>query len=322
MPTQKISIALSESELQSRVDTQKIVSQLFDLSGLPRPHFERFYKAPLGRFLALTQHHLEEQQGHLTAVVNALKMRRTLVLPLGADAESISKQKDLWTYAIFVGALLHQSGKLYSGTVVYKKKGDSTPMEWSPFAGPLPVGSHYRLVDVCEKSPLISLALLPLIFCNDCLFWLYSDIKVFNIALELTVAPRSVERIGELVAKAHSLYTDPRESDRVQTVVHFEEGSDEAQSGVVSETTPTFRQWLKGVIESGRYGDCVLETVNGHAVAEPDIFEQYCKDTEALNPVEVRSRFLSLGIHEGGQRVRFGSGATKRAFLIKGNALL
>ncbi len=166
---------------------------MFDLSGLPQSHFQTFYKEPLGRFLALTQHSpAEKQHTHLLAVIKALKMRRTLIMPLGADAESISKQKDLWTYAVFVGALMFNAVELFSGKLLYRKKEDTRPCEWSPFDGAVPKGSQYRLVDTQSTSPLMVASILPSIFCKQGLSWLYSQVNVFNVAIELAVSPKTV----------------------------------------------------------------------------------------------------------------------------------
>lgn len=319
----KNNIAVSEADLLAQASVKAILRQLFDLSGLPQAYFQRLYTEPLGRFLALTQHSpLEKQSAHLMAVVKALKMRRALILPLGADAESISKQKDLWTYAVFVGSLLYNSAVLFSGKVVYKKKGETSMSEWSPYSGALPVGSPYRMVDTTSVHPLVISTLLPSIFCTLALGWLYREADVLNVALQLAVSPESVTRIGELVMNAHNQNADLSKSKVTQVPDSTDHKGDETPPGDGRDNEPDFRQWLKKAIDSGRYSDHIMATTDGHVIAEPDIFDAYCKETGASNPEKQRDLFFVQRLHKGGHRIRFGSGATKRAFLISGDVVL
>lgn len=316
-------IALNETDLLARASVKAIIRQLFDLSGLPQAHFQRLYTEPLGRFLALTQHSpVEKQNVHLLAVVKALKMRRALILPLGADAESINKQKDLWTYAVFVGSLLYNSAVLFSGKVVYKKKGETSMSEWSPYSGALPEGSPYRMVDTTSVHPLVISTLLPCIFCTLALGWLYREADVLNVAVQLAVSPESVTRLGELVMNAHNQDADLSKSKAIQTTDSADEKWDETTLSDGRDNEHDFRQWLKKAIDSGRYGDHIMATVEGNVIAEPDIFDLFCKETGASNPEEQRDRFFVQRLHKGGHRIRFGSGATKRAFLISSNVVL
>ena len=92
---------------------RSVMQQLYDHTGLPDKHFSLFYRDPLKRYLSVTQHCEEsELTTHFNAVVNSLKLRKTMILPLGASAECISKHRDLWTYCIFVGSLMFNSQSL------------------------------------------------------------------------------------------------------------------------------------------------------------------------------------------------------------------
>ncbi len=161
-------------------------------------------------------------------------------------------------------------------------------------------------------------SILPNVFCKQGLSWLYSQVSVFNVAMELAVSPQTVARIGELVAGAHNLDSDTRKPELIEVHDSWKGDSGETPESKVT----TFREWLKAAIEAGRHSDHIVETVNGHAIAEPDIFHLYCKETGATGPEKHREQFLRLGVHQGGQRVRFGSGATKKAFLILSDVVL
>lgn len=189
-------------------------------------------------------------------------MRRALILPLGADAESISKQKDLWTYAVFAGSLLFNSATLFSGKVVYRKKGDTSISEWSPYHGAMPAGSQYRIADSTSVHPMVISTLIPCIFCKLALAWLYSQIDVLSVVVQLAVSPESVTRLGELVMNAHNQDTDLSKSKAIQTTGSADEKGDEITLSDGGDNEHDFRQWLKKSIDSGRHGDHIMATVD------------------------------------------------------------
>jgi len=81
-------LAQSGESLAKQKPFPDVLRKIRDLSGLPQVHFNQYYHASLLRFLALTQfadaHFLHI---HLLAVIDALKMRRSLILPTNSDAE-------------------------------------------------------------------------------------------------------------------------------------------------------------------------------------------------------------------------------------------
>jgi UTP:GlnB (protein PII) uridylyltransferase len=50
----------------------------------------------------------------LEVVEIAIKRRNAKMLPIGANVEAQNEKKDLWTFVIFVAALLHDIGKTVS----------------------------------------------------------------------------------------------------------------------------------------------------------------------------------------------------------------
>lgn len=67
----------------------------------------------------------------------ALKKRKGYQLPLGGSLTDINKQRLLWTYAIFVGCLLHDIGKLSANTRLVAIHESGKELFWTPSSGPL-----------------------------------------------------------------------------------------------------------------------------------------------------------------------------------------
>ena len=74
----------------------------------------------------------------LETSLNALRIRRGKLLPPNSDAETVTKYKDVWTYAVFTAALCHDLGKPITDMAIElldsKKKNIA---DWSPFHGPM-----------------------------------------------------------------------------------------------------------------------------------------------------------------------------------------
>jgi integrating conjugative element relaxase (TIGR03760 family) len=72
----------------------------------------------------------------LETALNSLRIRRGKLLPPNSDAETVTKFKDIWTYAVFTAALCHDLGKPITDMSIdlldKKKKKFGT---WSPFHG-------------------------------------------------------------------------------------------------------------------------------------------------------------------------------------------
>lgn len=309
---------LSGKELIQCDAFHPIVQQLNELSGVPPEHFQLLYKAPIERFLALTQFSNSPTPiSHLHATVKSLKLRRSLILPLDSDAESINKQKDLWTYAIFVSALMHQSHRLLGYQVLYKESATSPARQWSPFNAPLPTGSQYRIVGEKPLSQYSAITILPLIFCPQCLSWLYQNVQVFNTTLELIHAPASIPRIGYLITDTHTKNSQkPNNTPQKQPESKTAPAKNEAPLTIPAQKTPPFRHWLRKLIAEDHPG-YILSTVNGYAIADPDIFHYYCEQHTLEVPKEERKRFLNLEIHEESPKIKLSNGAVKKAFLIR-----
>ena len=86
------------------------------------------HHAGLGRML---DHGLE-------VTLQALLIRRGKLLPVGAEPERIGKAHDLWTYAVFTAAVLHDIGKPAVDQEVMLFNAEGRVLgPWDPWSGPM-----------------------------------------------------------------------------------------------------------------------------------------------------------------------------------------
>ena len=101
---------------------QHIINQIEQNVGVPNDHWNVNYLEFMSNFALKVQllpasesHHHSSYGGllehSLETGLNALKLRRGKMLPVGANAEVIERKKEIWSYAIFTAALLHDVGK-------------------------------------------------------------------------------------------------------------------------------------------------------------------------------------------------------------------
>lgn len=129
----------------------KLDPQLTDLqklSGFDDNIFEILIKQPIYTFAELVQlapaseaHHHAGPGGllkHTLDVIQlALKKRKNYQLPIGGSIRDIEQQRHLWTYAVFVGCLLHDIGKLSANMRLIALRSDGSEFSWSPQHGPM-----------------------------------------------------------------------------------------------------------------------------------------------------------------------------------------
>src|SRR6187402_3068259 len=122
------------------------LSGLRALAGLDAPVFDLLIRSPICQFAELVQlapaseaHHHAGPGGlllhTLDVITLALKKRRGYQLPIAGSLSEIANQRHLWTYAIFVGCLLHDIGKLSANTRLIAIANDGSEIVWSPHSG-------------------------------------------------------------------------------------------------------------------------------------------------------------------------------------------
>lgn len=206
--------------LLSQGDRPALRRRIDRLLSVPRPQLETlFHGAILGyaRFVqqlpASEAHHHAGAGGMLDhgleVVANALALRRGHLLPQGAEPERLARGQDLWTYAVFTAALLHDIGKPAVDQRVLMLDARQRPLgTWDPWQGPM---GHralwYRVEFVRDRArglhervaPLLARFIVP----AAGLAWLASDREV----LAAWVATISGDRdnggaLGEIIRRA------------------------------------------------------------------------------------------------------------------------
>ncbi|MBK6603852.1 MAG: TraI domain-containing protein [Betaproteobacteria bacterium] len=83
----------------------------------------------------------------LETVQHALQRRQGLMLPPGAPTEAQQRQQHRWTYAVFVAALLHDTGKAAHDLRITYDSAAHANLVWNPLAGSLPAlaAERYRV---------------------------------------------------------------------------------------------------------------------------------------------------------------------------------
>jgi len=168
-----------------------LIVQIDELAGLSKTHFERFYYSTIVAFARFVQqlpasevHHHAGPGGMLAhgleVAANALKLRRSYLLSESGDAEEISVKQDLWTYAVFTGALAHDLAKVAvdQRITAYDHQHQETVWQpWSQFIDEQGLWYttefvRHRQYHLHEKaSPLLVHRIIP----DDGMKWLASD---------------------------------------------------------------------------------------------------------------------------------------------------
>ena len=169
----------------------RIIREIQQLVGIPPPHWRTFYLDALLSYanyvqqLPASEAHHHAGMGGLLAhglevALHALRLRRAHLLPQGADTEDIVAKREVWTYAVFSAALLHDIGKplMDQDITCYDHRGcDLGP--WDALTSPLLPNIWYRIRFRRDRehrlhervAPLLSQIVLP----PRALAWLSSD---------------------------------------------------------------------------------------------------------------------------------------------------
>ncbi|MGH1486974.1 MAG: TraI domain-containing protein [Cellvibrionaceae bacterium] len=290
---------LLKKELYSRY-----VEHIKSLVALPNEYFSLFYKQPLEVFLAIYQvvgtSTIKQQ---LQAVVDALKLRRSYILPIGSKPEDIGKEKDVWTYAIFVAALLYRLPNLSEFEVTYKDKSDQH-VKWNPYHSLIPQGSLYTIKKLPTRGHgLMPITLLSLIFNHSCLNWLYNNNEAFNTVLELSTTPDINSPLGRLVINSHHQIT-----------------TENSLESCGKELYETVKRAINNIIDStDKIHLYICATSKGYALAIPDIFK-YFGSQNNIDWKTLQTDFLSSQYHKNStsEKVTFpGLGKREAIFLIE-----
>ncbi len=130
-----------------------LVTEIFKLVGIQVELFDKYYSPAIKSVAEFVQevpasesHHHSYSGGLLEhilqTIIYALRARKSYILPAGAGPEDTTRLADLYTYCVFVGAIMHDIAKPVTDleTTLYTRKltsiGKLSPIgKWNPFAG-------------------------------------------------------------------------------------------------------------------------------------------------------------------------------------------
>lgn len=213
------------AELLQQPHRQRILHQIAGMTALPPEHYRSLVLAAIERYAAFVQRLPASEAHHhaglggmldhgLEVMLQALLIRRGKLLPVGAEPERIGKVHDLWTYAVFTAAVLHDIGKpaVDQEVVLYDGHGRALG-PWEPWCGPMSQapgcrgyavrfrrGRRHRFHE--RAGPLLAHHIVP----DRGLAWLSSDQEVFGAWLSTISGDMdSAGPLGEIIQQADGL---------------------------------------------------------------------------------------------------------------------
>lgn len=211
LPAERLLTQGSRPALLRRIDC---------LLSVPQAHSESLFQAAIRSYARFVQqlpaseaHHHAGPGGMLDhgleVVAGALALRRGYLLPQGGEPERVAREQDLWTYAVFTAALLHDIGKAAVDQRVRVFDGKRRLIgTWVPWQGSIGDRAawyqvefvHDRIHGLHEKvGPLLARFIVP----EAGLSWLASDCEV--LAAWVATISGDTDRagvLGEIITRA------------------------------------------------------------------------------------------------------------------------
>ncbi|MEW8375804.1 MAG: MobH family relaxase [Candidatus Thiodiazotropha sp.] len=200
-----------------------ILETIRSLTGVPDTHWHQLYQ-PMFEAMARFVQQLPASEAHhhagpggllshsLEVAVEALKLRRSALLPTGGSAEKLARLQDAWTYACFSAALLHDIGKPASDHIVTLYDNHHTPLgQWIPTDGAIKQPARFYTVVFVPKrryqrherlTPLLANHVIP----AEGLRWLASEPEAMDAWLAtLHGEYEEAGPLGAIISKADGL---------------------------------------------------------------------------------------------------------------------
>jgi integrating conjugative element relaxase (TIGR03760 family) len=214
---------LSANQLLMQTGCLPIISRIAAKSQVTPENFAQLYRPAIDCYAAYVQlfpaseaHHHSQAGGlliHTLEVVEyALSARQGKLLPTGVGPEQQYALAHVWTFGVFVAALLHDIAKPLSNLHIQCYGTDHVVREWSALAGTLTAQSatHYRVdfkhmgYETHKKLPMI---LLPHFFDAAALAYLSKDptlLPLLNRILEdqLSAEEQKSNVLAQLIRQA------------------------------------------------------------------------------------------------------------------------
>jgi integrating conjugative element relaxase, PFGI-1 class len=211
---------LTADQLYSRLSLHNRLRGIRRKVAIDPQRFEAMYGKPIARYCEVVQllpasqaHHHAYPGGlivHTLSVIEyAINERQKYTLPLASEPEVIEAQKNLWTYAVFVAALLHDIGKAVTMAWYIDAAQDKIR---NPVAGTLLQQGckHYTLkfrpTQYYKLHERLGLLYLPQLLDSTSLDYLTRDLDIFSEVLGYIGADKaSWGSIGAIVSTADQM---------------------------------------------------------------------------------------------------------------------
>jgi integrating conjugative element relaxase (TIGR03760 family) len=192
----------------------KELQDIKELTGLPEEHFNFYYLKTLEKYVEAIQlspasesHHHSHVGGMLQhsieVLVNALRLRRGQILPPGITPEEIEQKKDIWTYTVFLCALLHDIGKIITDQKMVSHSSDKGWNLLSSWSMPGLYQSEFNIGRKHKFHEKLPAFVMHKFVSADIYDWLMSDQDVFaTIVNFMTGDMESAGVVGDIVQKA------------------------------------------------------------------------------------------------------------------------
>ena len=141
-------LVLEAGPLIARLEVGSLIAGIRDHAHASADNFQRHYAPVIDRFLEFAQllpasesHHHAQPGGMalhtLETALHALKRRQGLMLPPGAPTEAQQRAQHRWTYAVFLAALFHDTGKAAHDLCITYDSAARANAVWNPLVGSL-----------------------------------------------------------------------------------------------------------------------------------------------------------------------------------------
>jgi integrating conjugative element relaxase (TIGR03760 family) len=201
-----------------------ILDRIYRHSRSPHNHYQNYYLYSINKIAELLQllpasqaHHHAFNGGfllhNLEVIELALEKRNEKLLPLGSTPEVQNYKKDVYSFGVFIAAIMHDIGKIITDIEVflYDKKYQELG-RWSPFTSSITTNKqavYYKYFYNPDRRysdhPLCASLLLTQIVNPVALDWVKQEPELWNMLL-MTIGGRGVEGgvIADIIKHADS----------------------------------------------------------------------------------------------------------------------
>lgn len=210
---------LAPEDILTKYGGEQCVAAIRRSVGIADYFFDRYYRSAIHNLAALVQlcpgseaHHHAFPGGLATHILescaNSLEFRKGMILPIGSTAEVAATKRDIYNYAVFAAALLHDVAKpLTDQQITLHSRSGRYLCDWDPASQKIAsirraafMRVKFRPNRVYAHHQHSSLIFLPRVLPAEGFAWIQSDHEVYGEFLDAFSTDPSGP-IYQLVAK-------------------------------------------------------------------------------------------------------------------------